>query len=253
MGNKPVIGVPYINRPDLLHRLCNSLSIQKETWGFDYRFTWNTHLDLSPRGDIQFEDSIEKHLIYSCGHNLGVGASWNAIIKSTPLAPYWLILNSDIELGLNDLAKIKAFVEPRLDTHGLLFGWGMSAFVITPLALETVGFFDENIYPAYLEDCDYHYRAKLTNIQCENIPDLELIHGELVNGKIQGSRAIGSDPKIMRENGRTHQGNFDYYRQKWGGINGEEIYTHPFNEPHNKLDYWIFDFARYKRQQWNLS
>jgi GT2 family glycosyltransferase len=247
--NKPVIGVPYINRPDLLERLANSISTQKESSNFDYRFVWNTKLD---NGTI-LEEKLEHFVIYSAGHNLGVSASWNAIIKSTPLAPYWLIFNSDIELGANDLAKIKAFVEPRLDSHGLLWAWGMSAFAITPLALETIGFFDENIYPAYLEDCDYHYRAKLAGIQCENIPDLGLLHGELVNGKIQGSRAIGSDPKMLRENGRTHQGNFEYYRQKWGGSNGEEIYTHPFDDPHNRLDYWSFDFARYKRQQWNLS
>jgi hypothetical protein len=249
MKNKPIIGVPYINRSDLFQRLCNSISIQKERVDFDYRFVWNTEL----YNGFVFEDLLEKYLIYSCGHNLGVSASWNAIIKSTPLAPYWLILNSDIELGANDLGKIKAFVEPRLDSHGLLFCHGFSAFVITPLTLEQVGFFDENIYPAYLEDCDYHYRAKLAGIKDENIPDLGLLHGELVNGKIQGSRAIGSDPKILRENGRTHQGNFDYYRQKWGGINGKEVYTHPFNDPHNSLDYWSFDFARYKRQQWNLS
>ena len=249
--NKPAIGIPYINRPDLLHRLCDSLSIQKEMCDFDYRFVWNTYLDL--RGDIQFADLIEKHLIYSCGHNLGVGASWNAIIKSTPLAPYWLILNSDIELGHNDLAKIKAFVEPRLETHGLLLCHGFSAFVITPLALERVGFFDENIYPAYLEDCDYHYRAKLAGIKCENIPDLRLIHGELVDGKMEGSRAINADPIYSRENGRTHQGNFDYYRAKWGGINGEEIYRNPFDSPYFPLSYWTFDFARYKRQQWNLQ
>jgi len=252
MKNKPVIGVPYINRPDLLHRLCNSIHIQKETWSFDYRFAWNTELDEAC-WDGSSMGLIENHLIYSCGHNLGVSASWNAIIKSTPWAPYWLILNSDIELGPNDLAKIKAFVEPRLDTHGLLFCHGFSAFVITPLALEGVGFFDENIYPAYLEDCDYHYRAKLAGIKDENIPDLGLIHGELIDGKMEGSRAINSNPIYSRENGRTHQGNFEYYREKWGGINGEEIYTHPFNDPHNKLNYWIFDFARYKRQQWNLS
>jgi GT2 family glycosyltransferase len=248
--NKPVIGVPYINRPDLFQRLCNSISIQRErVVDFDYRFAWNTILDP----DIIRENDIGKRWIYSSGHNLGVSASWNAIIKSTPLAPYWLILNSDIELGANDLAKIKAFVEPRLDTHGLLLCHGFSAFVITPLALERVGFFDENIYPAYLEDCDYHYRAKLAGIKDESIPDLDLIHGEMVDGKMEGSRAINSNPIYSRENGRTHQGNFEYYRAKWGGINGEEIYTHPFNDPHNNLDYWSFDFARYKRQQWNLS
>ncbi len=252
MKNRPVIGIPYINRPDLLRRLCNSLQLQGYSGDFDYIFVWNTKFDKGnwPSDSIGL---VENHLIYSCGHNLGVSASWNAIIKSTPLAPYWLILNSDVELGQNDLAKIKNFVEPRLHTHGLLWAWGFSAFVITPLALETIGFFDENIYPAYLEDCDYHYRAKLAGFQCENVPNLGLLHGELVDGKIQGSRAIGSDVKMLRENGRTHQGNFDYYRQKWGGINGEEIYIYPFNDPHNKLDYWTFDFARYKRQQWDLS
>ena len=246
--NKPVIGVPYINRPDLLQRLANSMAIQKEVADFDYRFVWNIQLD----NGVIFENSIEKFLIYSCGHNLGVSASWNAIIKSTPMAPYWLILNSDIELGANDLAKIKAFVEPRLDTHGLLFCHGFSAFVITPLALEAVGFFDENIYPAYLEDCDYHHRIRLAGIQCENIPDLGLIHGEMVNGKMEGSRAINANPIYSRENGRTHQGNFDYYRAKWGGINGEETYMFPFNDIAYSLDYWVFDFARYKQQQWNL-
>jgi hypothetical protein len=248
--NKPVIGIPYINRIDLLDRLTDSLIHSKGIDSdsvFDFRMVVNTPIQPC-------YPSVDELVIFAAGHNLGVAASWNLLIKSSPLAPYWLILNSDIQLGEYDLAKIHDFTMPRLNSHGLLFGWGFSAFVITPIALQTIGWFDETIYPAYLEDCDYHYRAKLAGLPCENIPNLELIHGELdENDQYQGSSVIRSNKKMSRENGRTHQGNFAYYRAKWGGINGEETYSSPFNQPLNKLDFWSFDFNRYKTQQWDLG
>jgi hypothetical protein len=244
--SKPVIGIPYINRPDLLNRLITSLEYSKgiNVRSFDFRVVINA-VDY-----MRYDCPTET--VFSAGHNLGVAASWNTIIKTSPLAPYWIIFNSDILLGSDDLLKIKDFVEPRLDTHALFFCYGMSAFVITPLALQTIGWFDENIHPAYLEDCDYHYRAKLAGLTMADIPNLEIIHGEKEWDGYKGSCVIRSDPQMLQENGRTHQGNFEYYRQKWGGINGEETFTSPFDNPNYGLNYWSLDFDRLKRQQWNL-
>jgi hypothetical protein len=30
-----------------------------------------------------------------------------------------------------------------------------------------------------------------------------------------------------------------YYKSKWGGLPGEELYTHPFNNKNNKIDHWV--------------
>ena len=46
---------------------------------------------------------------------------------------------------------------PRRYQHGAT-GW--SCFALTAAAVQTVGTFDENIYPVYFEDQDYEWRLE---------------------------------------------------------------------------------------------
>ena len=137
---------------------------------------------------------------------------------------------------------------------GLIYGnHGASWFGITAACVTTAGLFDENIYPAYLEDCDYAHRCNLLNVVRCNVPGVVAKHGCEPHGQIgelTGSCTIHSDAALLKKNGRTHGGNFDYYRAKWGGINGEEKYTHPFNTPQWPVWAWKFDPAFRARQQW---
>ena len=46
-----------------------------------------------------------------------------------------------------------------------------------------------------------------------------------------GSYAIHADVEVAAQNAMTHGLNFRYYERKWGGINGQEVFKHPFNDP----------------------
>ncbi|MDE2104236.1 MAG: hypothetical protein KGL39_43770, partial [Patescibacteria group bacterium] len=124
-----------------------------------------------------------------------------------------------------------------------------SWFGITARCVEKVGLFDENIYPAYLEDCDYSYRCDLLGMPRANVPDVASKHGD---EKFSGSATIMSDRKARENNHRTHGRNFDYYRLKWGGTNERETFTTPFNDPHWPVWAWRFDPAMRSQNQWCL-
>ena len=113
---------------------------------------------------------------------------------------------------------------------GKIYGnHGASWFGITAYGVDTVGLFDENIYPAYLEDCDWARRADLLGVRRCDVPDVHAIHGD---ENLTGSCTVNENPELAARNSRTHGGNFDYYRRKWGGLNGTETFATPFNDPH---------------------
>lgn len=173
------------------------------------------------------------------GHNLGVAASWNLGIKATPRAPWWLISNHDITFGPGDLSRLEAAVEPR--ANAVTYALGMAAFAVTPPAMQAVGFWDENIHPAYDEDLDWQRRARL-------IGTIEQEAG--FTGTHAGSATIMSDPLLRAVNGRTHPANDAYYAAKWGGSKqGGESYSTPFNHGGHVGD-WRLDINRLRDQAW---
>jgi GT2 family glycosyltransferase len=167
--------------------------------------------------------------------NLGVAGGWNKIVVLNQTSPYWVIVGNDIQFTSGDLDKVNMYVKEHLD-HVIMFAnHGHSFFVLTQEGLK-VGTFDENIYPAYLEDCDHTYRLKLLGLTASNIQDIHSIHGE---APTWGSSTIYSDKNYRRRNGETHGRNFAYYRMKWGGNNGEEKYIHPYDDENMSPSQWV--------------
>ncbi len=243
----PVLTIPFLNRPDLLERCLTSI---------DYPVDRLVLVDNSSRsiGRAVAERQapgrcIRLHIIEHA--NSGVAASWNEVIKLFP-APWWLLVNNDIAFAPGDLEKVSAFISKeytRNDAPPLACAYanhGASAWAVTLHGIQTVGLFDENIFPAYLEDCDWSYRADLLGARRANIPDCHLIHGDDFQ---TGSCTVNSDPRLQRLNATTHGGNFDYYRRKWGGSNGQETFKVPFNHPHWPVWAWKFEPQIRLRQQ----
>ena len=191
--------------------------------------------------------NIQEVVVYKSPKNLGVAPSWNKIVQDNLDAPYWFIIGNDIFFERDgDLQKMYEYAEKSKDTHSILFGHAYSCFVLTKLGLNKVGYFDENIFPAYLEDCDHFYRVTLTGGVSENIPNTAVKHGE---APLWGSSTIHSDKKYSAANGLTHGMNFEYYKRKWGGENSKEVFTHPFNNPDNAVDYWELEQERRETQE----
>jgi GT2 family glycosyltransferase len=199
--------------------------------------------------------------------NAGVAASWNEIIQLFP-ASWWMIANNDIQFAPGDLEKMARAVQTNLEQtppQGLTIGeeaawrevnpivakWfgnhGASWFAITDYGIERVGLFDENFYPAYLEDCDWHYRAKLAGVVTSNVPEVQAVHGD---GELTGSCTVNSDRELQIRNVQTHSRNFGYYEYKWGGRNGAEKHQHPYGEENLPVWAWKY-FPRFRgEQQW---
>lgn len=237
----PVLGIPFYNRPDLLARCLDSI---------DYPVDKVVIVDQGPASMTGWlrPRPLLKRVELIRHPNAGVAGAWNELIKLFP-ARYWMLVNNDIAFALGDLCKLAGRVEYdryfRPDQRpGVYYGnHAASWFAITDACIRTVGLFDENIYPAYLEDCDYAYRMKLLGVAAETLPEVAAIHGDGVDAAdtTQGSRTIHSDPELRRKNGVTHGRNFEYYRAKWGGNNGEERFLRPFNDLACPVWAWRFD------------
>jgi GT2 family glycosyltransferase len=225
----PVLIVPILNQPELLTRLVDSIDHPID------RFIVIDNGSVVDEGWAQF---VGIHLVRP-GHNLGVAASWNLGIKCSPLAPYWLITNHDIEFGPGDLARLESMVEPR--SSSVYFLLGMAAFAITPPALQQTGFADESFHPAYDEDLDWHRRMGLAGVKTVEVG---------FSGTHVGSATIHSDPVLRMLNGPTHMANDRYYAEKWGGqkLDGEEFET-PFGKGGHLGD-WRLDINRLREQTW---
>lgn len=236
-----IVGVPCVNRPDLLLRMldsidepCTVLIIDNSPDGgisdIARNHEWDT--DMDGRG------VIVRTLWFPA--NLGVAASWNLTIKYAPSEPYWVIANADTEFAPGALAALRSEAErggPRW--VGIDGDW--RAFALTVDAVRVAGLFDENYHPVYVEDCDYEHRCRLAGVMAYTVP---------TGSRHEGSAAISSDPRLHALNGRTHRSNLAYHEAKWGGsIRGGETHATPFGRGGSVRD-WELVIDRLRDNAW---
>ena len=224
----PVIGIPYLNRPELLFRLIDSIPMD---------MVERVHvIDNSPPiGAISL--GHPKAVVTRMHHNVGVAASWNAIIKLNPKARWWCILNSDVIVSRETLEAL----EQAMKVHSIAYMNMMSAFGVRSDCIQRVGWFDENYIPAYFEDNDYDYRCRLMGVHIENL-HLDVDH--------VGSAVIKGSEHYARENGRTFGAGRAYHHEKWGGGPGAEVFPTPFNLGGSPRD-WTLDMTRLANLSWS--
>lgn len=165
--------------------------------------------------------------LYLYGNNPGLARSWNEGMHDAYAAgcERVLVVNNDIEFmpgAINEMVKI-ARMHP--EKYLVTCGHGYSCFIVQPIAIKTIGYFDEAITPAYYEDCDYARRALLAGLQSIDLPDLGVVHTE--NGTVKNER------RSYRRKYRHNMARLKtYYRAKWGGgplmKPSREIYSMPF-------------------------
>jgi GT2 family glycosyltransferase len=215
------IGIPTLNRKDLL--VPALLYYQMDFPDTRIMILDNGRQSIEIPGLI---DNSNNLLIYSSKKNLGVSASWNhLIIKSfeDPHINFVAILNDDIYWGVDqETLRVILYQHCLQGSDFILLPKGdkydMSVFVISRGAWLKVGHFDMNFFPAYFEDKDYLYRAKIAGISIyRTLPDPARF---VTSGTIEKNKGLLERREL----------NLEYYVKKWGGQPGDEKYTISFNE-----------------------
>lgn len=217
MKSKTVIGIPSLNRLDLLERCIESAlagTVVPDTImvvdnsGGAYGTAWHE----------RFGERVDVHTMH---RNLGVAKSWNALAPQA--AGYNLILsNDDIVFAPDTLAQLLAVAEatPRAGIVSAIEGQRFSLFWMSFEAYQQIGPFDEQFYPAYFEDNDYARRLTLAGWKLAVAPS-EVRHG--------GSSTLQAyTPEQMERHHQQFRKNRDLFVRKWGGMPGQETFTTPY-------------------------
>lgn len=230
IGMIPILGVPILNGTYWLYRLLSSVDFPIDTF-----IVFNN-------GNKDIKDELENlskinhpyiHKIEICHlpTNLGVSVTWNLIIKSFSTAPYWLITNHDISFTPGFLKKI--YDTSQNTEIGIVNASNQSfdCFLIKDWVIQKIGYFDENLSPAYCEDVDYVLRIERYNIEhedkiirtCIDCPkgNHPYYHGHYLSNDENCYSQGGSQTKkhsleIANKINQIHQLNYEYMNNKWG-------------------------------------
>lgn len=179
------------------------------------------------------------------GYNRGVAASWNLVAREV-VAKKWdylVIVSAAMRFnqGLEDFMQELYDKKPvGLDTQ---FGWHCVA--LHRYIFESVGFFDENFYPAYYEDSDFIRRMELAEysfpgVLNPGIPDDQKMPRFQVDAEcIEDAHGIKKANVYV-----NYERNKQYFIKKWGAepkydspADREALYYFPFNNEMLPLDY----------------
>ena len=151
--------------------------------------------------------------VYTPGRNIGVAASWNEAMRRYPDS--WLVIaNDDAFFNYTTVEALVQAAEQDSDAVlvGCELGFGFPLFLLkVKEAVERVGYFDEQFWPAYGEDNDYSWRMHLADLK-----KIQVTVGVREPDPGTTSREMNFDREALRERATIR------YVAKWGGIPGYE-------------------------------
>lgn len=147
----PVLGFATLTKFDLADRLLASIDYPVEHLVIVNNSGKRTWTPKKP-------DSVQHLWHIEVPFGMGLVGAWNLIVKATPYAPFWVLVNDDAWFAPGALAKIA----DEVDTDALNFltvtpEW--SAVVFGEGMIDKVGLYDERLYPLYFDDNDLHRRV----------------------------------------------------------------------------------------------
>lgn len=195
----PVIGFATVNRFDLADRLVKSI---------DYPVEHLVIIDNSGTGTYQppENDNVTNVWVLPIPFGLGLVGAWNLIIKSTPYAPYWVLVNDDAWFAPGSLEKISQEATPEtISFPNIIPHWSCAIFGEQVVA--KVGLYDERFYPLYFDDNDMERRIKHAGFEPKWI-DAKVNHDnsstvnsgfEAANGRTYGKNQTLLHKKVEEE------------------------------------------------------
>jgi GT2 family glycosyltransferase len=232
------IGIPVLNRGDLLRTLLESIDIPARVLVLVNRIG---DLDRSVTEALAAARSKDRRnftcdVLYVEG-NLGVAGSWNQILIH--FGGDCLICNSDISFAPGFLRAAVETIDRNCDA-AIHYLHAAACFYVGPQFTERVGWFDENIYPAYCEDQEIALRCMALDLRCYDVSALN--GGGIVH---EGSATIRSLVEPHRNYvAAAHSLNAEYLRQRWG------VLPLPGGKPEKRLP---FDDCSMTPRDWRLD
>jgi len=247
----PVIGVPIVNGVDWLVRLIDSIDYPVDDL-FIVNNSGNDKIaeELNQISKKKY-DLIKNIKVCNLPSNIGCSGAWNLIIKCYCLSPYWIISNHDIAFVpglLEEMVNIMLKKEVGIVKAGTQ--WEL--FLLKEFVVQECGLFDENFYPAYLEDCDYYVRLLNKNIIIEDTK-IKSIHGLGGEYSSSGSQTWRTDLSLKPKIDFCHNENAFYMTSKWGP-NWRDVYWNmnpwptPYNNPEIPISYTKFDLNFWRKK-----
>lgn len=209
MAPKFAIGIPTINRNDLLQEALSKYAVTYP----------DIEIFIIDNGNQSVCSPHPKTEIYVAWANYGVAKSWNYLAKRIFDSgyDYALILNDDVVLGSNQ-SELNEFIETVAIYDFIVTYQNWCSFILPKKTFDLVGSFDEQFGNAYFEDNDYYYRMSLLGMSYHK--------NEILNPEIyRNSQTIEKDKSLNM--GFTK--NKEYYIAKWGGEPHHEKFKLPFN------------------------
>ena len=265
----PVLGVMVINREDLLVDMLRSIDVTVENLVIFHNADSDELINKKMRRtieDIQIKrvdlghSNIKSITSLYRLNNLGFSAGVNRIVSSAPTARFWLIVSNDVAFHpgiLHEVAQTMAANDDDICLWGLVGDPSSpyASFVLTPRAVQTIGLFDENFWPAYAEDCDYTARLVRGDCPIRFEPNSDRIASHITSASWKTTRSTSNLASLVRQTGRGHN-NFDYLIEKWG-VNVCELRTStppymdsakgfakPFDDSRAELSSWSVNMDR---------
>jgi hypothetical protein len=182
--------------------------------------------------------------------NLGVSGSWNQCAKIFPEEESWLLVNEDAYFLPGYLERICKYAREYGKQPVIMLNNSnpFYCFVWTQRGRLEIGEFDENLWPAYYEDCDYMSRLRLKgyNGYVYALQGLEpLPHGKPKTGGMNYNAMLQGCGLLNRE----------YWYYKWGNqdFHGTPKYETPYKDHRLTVDQWVWrpDDRETRRKIWD--
>lgn len=191
----PVLGFCTLSRFDLAERLLKSI---------DYPVEHLVVIDNS--GTKSWEppraEQAKHQWNIQVPYGLGLVGAWNLIIKTTPYAPYWVLVNDDAWFNPGSLETIAKEADPRaMNFVDIQPQW--SCIVPGEAVIEQAGLYDERFYPLYYDDNDYERRIRKAEVPIKTI-----------SAKVNHENSSTLKSGFQEPNSRSFLRNQDLYEYK---------------------------------------
>ena len=191
----PVLGFCTLKRFDLAERLLASIDYPVE------------HLVIVDNSGTQSwkpskPDLVKNLWLIQVPFGLGLVGAWNLIVKSTPYAPYWVLVNDDAWFEAGSLEKIASEVDTQaLNFLDIVPAW--SAVVFGEGMVEKVGLYDERFYPLYFDDNDLERRVDQAGVPKKGI-----------QAKVNHENSSTLNSGFQQVNGKSYAANMRLFDEK---------------------------------------